>query len=107
MMKLIDRDANHRPYMGAAPRLRRSDVQSCPIEAGDYYLLKTICPLNFQKVDDQVHPNILFHNCRLLKKIQTYSEPKLRLSKLAAKQDYVWVVHLTQLVWSHIFSSTQ
>ena len=31
-------------------------------EAGGYYLLKTICPLNFQKVDAQVHPNILFDN---------------------------------------------
>ena len=34
---------------------------------GGYYSLKTICPLNFQKVDDQVHPNILFDNYRLLK----------------------------------------
>ena len=42
-------------------------------EAGGYYWLKTICPPNFQKVDDQVHPNILFDNCHLLKKIQTYS----------------------------------
>ena len=73
-------------------------------EAGGYYSLKTICPLNFEKVDDQVHPNILFDNCRLLKKIQTYSEPKVRLSKLAAKQDYVGTVHLTQFAWSHIFS---
>ena len=30
-MKLIDREANHRPYMRAAPRLRLSDVQSRPI----------------------------------------------------------------------------
>ena len=103
-------------------------------EAGGYYSLKTICPLNFQKVDNQVHPNILFDhcrllkkiqtysplnfqkvdnqvhpnilfdNCRLLKKIQTYSQPKVRLSKLAAKQDCIGTVHLTQSTWSHIFS---
>ena len=48
-------------------------------EAGGYYWLKTICPPYFQKVDDQVHPNILFDNCRLLKKIQSYNEPKVRL----------------------------
>ena len=73
-------------------------------EAGGYYQLKNICPSNFQKVDDQVHPYILFDNCRLLKKIQSYSEPKVKLSKLAAKQVYVGGVHLTQATWSHIFS---
>ena len=31
MMRLIDQEAKTRPYMGAAPRLRRSYVQSRPI----------------------------------------------------------------------------
>ena len=76
-------------------------------EAGDYYRLKTICPLNFQKVDNQVQPNILVDNCRLLKKMQTYSEPKVRLSKLAAKQDYVGTVHLTDWHGATFLQSTQ
>ena len=37
-------------------------------EAGGYYLLKTISPLNFQKVDDQVHPNILSTTVVFLKR---------------------------------------
>lgn len=73
-------------------------------EGGVFFLLKTICPPDFQKVDAQIHPNILFDNCRLVKRISTFSEPKVRLSKLAAKQDYVGSVHLTSSAWVHIFS---
>ena len=73
-------------------------------EAGGYYRLKTICRPDFQKVDAQVHPNILFDNCSLLKKNPSHFEPKVRLSKVAAKRDYVGAVHLTQSAWAHIFS---
>ena len=44
------------------------------LETGGHFSLKTICPPGFVREDGQIHPNILFGNCRLLKKIHPFSE---------------------------------
>ena len=59
------------------------------LETGGHFSLKTICPPDFVREDAQIYPNILFGNCRLLKKIHPYSEPKLKLSAMAGKHDSI------------------
>ena len=53
------------------------------LETGGHFSLKTICPPGFVREDGQIHPNILFGNCRLLKKIHPFSENTLKLSAMA------------------------
>ena len=74
------------------------------LETGGYFLLNTICPPDFIRQDAQIHPNILFGNCGLLKKIHPYSEPKFKLTQMGRKRDSVNSESFTSSSWSHIFS---
>ena len=65
------------------------------LETGGQFSLKTICPPDFVREDAQIRPNILFGNCRLLKKIHSYSEPKLKLSAMAGKRNSIKSVVFT------------
>ena len=74
------------------------------LETGGHFSLKTICPPGFVREDGQIHPNILFGNCRLLKKIHPFSEKTLKLSAMAGKHDSIKSVVFTPASWHHIFS---
>ena len=74
------------------------------LETGGHFSLKTICPPGFVREDGQIHPNILFGNCRLLKKIHPFSENTLKLSAMAGKRDSIKSVVFTPALWHHIFS---
>ena len=73
------------------------------LETGGHFSLKTICPPDFVREDAQIHPYILFGNCRLLKKNHPFSEPKLKLSAMAGKCDSIKSVVFTLASWRHIF----
>ena len=73
------------------------------VETGGNFWLKTICPPDFVREDAQIHPNILFGNCRLLQKIHPYSEPQVKIKSMAAKRDSLNAVHFTSSAWRHIF----
>ena len=74
------------------------------LETGGHFSLKTICPPDFVREDSQIHPNILFGNCRLLKKIHPFSEPNLKLSAMAGKRHSIKSVVFTLASLGHIFS---
>ena len=74
------------------------------LETGGHFSLKTICPPGFVREDGQIHPNILFGKCRLLKKIHPFSEPTLKLSAMAGKRHSIKSVVFTLASWRHIFS---
>ena len=73
------------------------------LETGGHFWLKTICPPDFIREDAQIHPYILFGNCRLLKKNHPFSEPKLKISDMAGKHDSIKSVGFTLASWRHIF----
>ena len=74
------------------------------LETGGHFSLKTICLPGFVREDGQIHPNILFGNCRLLKKIHPFWENTLKLSAMAGKRDNIKSVVFTPASWHHIYS---